>query len=230
MLNVKVFGIATLLAMFWFVPQGRSQAPAVRTIDQSTWEKASGNLDYSNDVPQPQKQRKPREPVSGPNIDFSFKGLDTILLVLGIVLLIALIGYGLYTVLDAPSNRMLARDGTEITLENVEQYLHESDLDRFLREALTKQDYNQAVRLYYLKIIKNLSEQGAIDWAKEKTNRDYLREMQHHTLAQPFRAATQTYEYIWYGNQRLSAWHFGEMEVSLMQLLEQTSGVKTNHP
>jgi Domain of unknown function (DUF4129) len=230
MLNVKVFGIATLLALFWLVPQGRSQAPAVRTIDQSTWEEASGNLDYSKDVPKPKKQKKTRAPVSGPNLDFSFKGLDAILLVLGIVLLIALIGYGLYTALDTPSNRMLARDGTEITLENVEQYLHESDLDRFLREALAKQDYNQAVRLYYLKIIKNLSEQGAIDWAKEKTNRDYLREMQHHALAQPFRAATQTYEYIWYGNQRLSVWHFGEIELSLKQLLEQTSGVKTNQP
>lgn len=226
MYSVKFIGLLVLFVLFGFMPQGYSQAPALRTIDQTTWDKASGNVDYSKDVPEPPKVRKPRNPISAPDFNFNFKNLDSFLLLLAIILLIGLIGYGLYIALDTPANQMLARDGTAITLENVEQYLHESDLERFLREALANQDYNQAVRLYYLKIIKNLSEQGAIDWAREKTNRDYLREMQNHVLAQPFRKATQTYEYIWYGNQALSAWHFGELEGGFKQLLEQTAGPK----
>ena len=48
-----------------------------------------------------------------------------------------------------PSNKKVKKKTGPITLENVEENIHESDLDKFLREALAKEDYQQAVRLYY---------------------------------------------------------------------------------
>jgi hypothetical protein len=114
--------------------------------------------------------------------------------------------------LEAPRNKQIARDGVEITLDNLDDYLHETDLDRFLREALTQGNYPLAVRLYYLQIIKNLAEKNAIRWSREKTNRDYLREMRGHPAAEPFREATRIYERVWYGNQPLSAEEFAALE------------------
>ena len=121
--------------------------------------------------------------------------------------------------MNAPRNRQIARDGVEITLDNVEQYIHESDLDRFLREALAAGNYALAVRLYYLQVIKHFSETGAIRWSREKTNRDYLREMKDHRLGRAFREATRHYERVWYGNEALDGAGFSALEPSYKQLI-----------
>ena len=112
-----------------------------------------------------------------------------------------------------------ARDGVEITLDNLDEYLHETDLDRFLREALEKSDYPLAVRIYYLQIIKSLSEKNAIKWSREKTNRDYLRETREYRLGESFRVATRAYERVWYGNQTLSATDYARLEPEFKNLL-----------
>ena len=134
-------------------------------------------------------------------------------------LAVAGIVYGIYRMLKAPKNRVIARDGVEITLENLEEYLHETDLERFLREALEKGDYPLVIRLYYLQIIKSLSEKNAIRWSKEKTNRDYLRETREHRMGEQFRIVTRTYERVWYGNQSLTLHEFGRLEPQFKNLI-----------
>jgi hypothetical protein len=66
----------------------------------------------------------------------------------------------------------------DFSIENIEANLHESDLDRHIREALQQNNYTLAIRLYYLAVIKALSLNKWIKWKRDKTNRDYLREMQ----------------------------------------------------
>ena len=73
-------------------------------------------------------------------------------------------------------------------MDNLDQYIHETDLERFLREALAQGNYTLAIRLYYLQVIKDLSAKSAIRWSREKTNRDYQRELRSHRLAEPFLA------------------------------------------
>ena len=188
-----------------------------RVIQDQEWEKAAGELDYSQDLPKSKKEEKPKEPSASSDSEL-FTGLmqllGTLLQVLAVVLAIAVIGYGVYRMLQEPRNKLIARDGVEITEANLENYLHETDLERFLREALARRDYSQAIRLYYLQIIKQLSESGAIQWSKEKTNRDYLREMRSHPQAETFQQLTRIYERIWYGNVRLDAAHFATLEPS----------------
>lgn len=42
------------------------------------------------------------------------------------------------------------KEDYEITIDNLEEYIHESDLDRFLRERPAKGQYREAIRVYYL--------------------------------------------------------------------------------
>jgi len=121
--------------------------------------------------------------------------------------------------MQTPRNRVLSRDGTEITLANLDEYIHETDLERFLREALASSNWPLAVRLYFLQTIKQLSEKGVIVWSKEKTNRDYLREMRSHRLSTQFRDTTRQYERVWYGNQEISAADFALLEPEFKALL-----------
>jgi hypothetical protein len=197
---------------------------AMRDVDDEKWREAAQNLDYSKDLPKPPKARKPR--TQGPGFDpidwtSATQGLGSLLQVLAILAAVAGIAYGIYRMMQAPQNRRIARDGVEITLGNLDDYIHETDLERFLREAVAAGDFPLAVRIYYLQIIKSLSERGSILWSKEKTNRDYLREMREHRLGQPFREATRDYERVWYGNQHLSASGFARLEPAFKSLLGQ---------
>ncbi|MCB0531729.1 MAG: DUF4129 domain-containing protein [Lewinellaceae bacterium] len=195
-----------------------------RPVSTSQWERAAQELDYSRDVPEAKKEKKKKNsdaPSGFPNpfdsIDTQFWG--TLFQFLAILIAVAAIGYGVYRMMQEPRNKRIARDGAEITVENLEAYLHETDLDQFLREALARRDFSQAVRIYFLQIIKQLSESGAIRWSKEKTNRDYLREMRPHPQYESFRGLTRSYERIWYGNVTVDEKMFSEIEPGFKALI-----------
>jgi hypothetical protein len=193
---------------------------AMRAVDKGKWDDATNGLDYSKDNPKPVKERKPTNTFN-PDWNASTAGIGQILQILAILLAIAAIGYGIYRTMQAPRNRRIgqAQDGTIITPENVDAYIHETDLERFLREALEAGNYPLGIRLYYLQTIKLLSEKEAILWSRAKTNRDYLREMRDHPLGREFREATRTFERVWYGNEPLDAAGFALLEPDFKNLL-----------
>lgn len=196
---------------------------ALRSVEDQQWSKAINGLDYSKDVPEKKEEEKKDFDTPNPFTGFNWAGLGSwlgvLLQVLAIAAAIVGIAYAIYRTMNAPRNRQIARDGVEITLDNVEQYIHESDLDRFLREALAAGNYPLAIRLYYLQVIKQLSETGAIRWSREKTNRDYLRETRMHRSADAFRKVTRVYERVWYGNQVLDAAAYEQLEPDFKNLL-----------
>ncbi len=204
---------------------------ALREVPAEDWEKATSGMDYSKDVPKPPKERKKRDPnTPEPSFDWTgiTQGLGSFLQVLAVMFALGIIAYGIYWMMQAPRNRTIARDGTEITLANLDEYIHETDLDRFLREALAASNWPLAVRLYFLQMIKQLSEKEAIAWSKEKTNRDYLREMRSHRLSAAFRDATRQYEQVWYGNQPLTAEAFARIEPEFKALLGEIRAASSN--
>lgn len=188
-----------------------------RPVSSSQWERAVQEIDYSSDVPEAKKEKKKKRSDASPGWSNPFDSINTqfwgsFFQLLAILIAVAAIGYGVYRMMQEPRNKRIARDGAEITVDNLEAYLHETDLDQFLREALARGDFSQAVRIYFLQIIKQLSESGTIRWSKEKTNRDYLREMRAHPEFETFRGLTRSYERIWYGNVLLDEKMFSEIE------------------
>ncbi|MDX1910518.1 MAG: DUF4129 domain-containing protein [Saprospiraceae bacterium] len=197
---------------------------AMREPKAADWDAASGEIDYSKDIPKPPKERKKRDFDNGASsVDWTrlTQGLGNILQVLAVLFALCVIAYGIYWMMQAPRNRVIARDGTEITLANLDEYIHETDLERYLREALIAANWPLAVRLYFLQAIKTLSEKETIVWSREKTNRDYLREMSHHHLGAQFRDITRHYERVWYGNQTLTSQEFKALEPKFKDFLNQ---------
>jgi hypothetical protein len=216
--------ICFLLCAFWLYGQENAPASApvsARMIREEQWKTAEKGLDYSKDMPEKTKevqtQRLPQVPeprwAPGP-------GWELFLQILGVVAILGAIAYLVYKVAQSPQNKTIAADGVEITLENLEKYLHESDLDRFLREALASGNYALAIRLYYLQIIKRLTDREAIVWAQQKTNREYLREMREHPQYNTFRSLTRHYERIWYGNHPLDLPEFQLLEPEFRQFIQ----------
>lgn len=208
--------------------QARPPRPAAsvtrREVPESQWEKAARDLDFSKDWPDEPKQIQPSANVPMLNADWAFWG--KMLQILAIAIIVFGLGYVIYRMLQEPPNRQIARDGATITFDNVEDYLHESDLDRFLREALAAGNFSLALRFHFLQILKTLSEKQVIQWSREKTNRDYLSEMRSHRLYTDFKETTRIYERVWYGNTVMDATEFARIEIPFNNLKNQlTAGI-----
>ena len=68
-----------------------------------------------------------------------------------------------------------------------------------ITEAENSKQFNLATRYLFLKTLKNLSDREYINFAAEKTNKEYLKEMERNNYFSKFRELTRNYEYIWYG-------------------------------
>ncbi len=96
--------------------------------------------------------------------------------------------------------------------------LAESDLDSLLKQALSEENYRQAIRLNYLKILKKLMDKQLIHWRAEKTNSDYINELPLGQLKLQFGQLTRSYNYIWYGNQPVDSDAYLSAESSFQQM------------
>ncbi len=81
------------------------------------------------------------------------------------------------------------------TLENI----HEINFDTDIDAAIAQQNYRLAVRLLYLKALKQLSDAGQIHWKLDKTNTAYIDELTNPNQREAFTVLTRQFEFIWYG-------------------------------
>lgn len=82
------------------------------------------------------------------------------------------------------------------TLENI----HEISFDDAIEKAIQVKDFRLAVRLLYLRSLKQLSDAGLINWRIEKSNNDYINELKNENQRQKFQVVTRHFEYVWYGS------------------------------
>ncbi|MFD0794556.1 DUF4129 domain-containing protein [Mucilaginibacter litoreus] len=78
--------------------------------------------------------------------------------------------------------------------------IHEIDFENDISNAVSTGNYRLAVRLLYLKSLKQLSDNGLINWQINKTNTHYVNELTDPALRDTFKTLTYQFEYIWYGD------------------------------
>ncbi|HSN08585.1 MAG TPA: hypothetical protein VLS85_06085 [Hanamia sp.] len=83
--------------------------------------------------------------------------------------------------------------------ESLQELNEVSAYDTLIAEAENSEQFNLATRYLFLKTLKNLSDRGLINFTAEKTNKEYLKEMEPNNYFDEFRGLTRNYEYTWYG-------------------------------
>jgi hypothetical protein len=216
-----------------------------KQLDETAWWEASSNLDYSKDNGGDTRKSDDNEAVDDGDYSdavdeendllpaagsfwsgffkFLFIAMAVIILAFIIANMVGAEGWAL-----APSNKKIKpQTSIPISLANIEERIHESDLDRYIREALDKENYPMAVRLYYLAIIKELSLKKWIKWKKDKTNRDYIRELSTTDWHSNFRSVTIMFEKVWYGKKELGGMDFrSSVQPQLQNMLKETQQAK----
>jgi len=99
-----------------------------------------------------------------------------------------------------------------LAYNRITENIHELDFNSSLEEALHQKNYRLAVRLYYLKALKQLTDKQLIHWQPTKTNRMYVHELAQSPLKMDFERLTSQFEYIWYGEFSVSESTFGAIK------------------
>ena len=76
----------------------------------------------------------------------------------------------------------------------------EANLDKLLKEAIEKKKYGLAVRYLYQLSLVMLKDLELIKWKPDKTNHEYLLEMEGHPAASSFDRLTYFHDYVDYGD------------------------------
>ena len=81
-----------------------------------------------------------------------------------------------------------------------QENIHEIDFEAGIDKAVADKNYRLAVRLLYLRSLKQLSDSGLINWQINKTNTDYIGELTDTEQRAAFQQLTLQFEYAWYGD------------------------------
>jgi len=100
----------------------------------------------------------------------------------------------------------------------------QTDLDEAVRIQISRQNYRSAIRFLHLKILKELELKGLVIFSREKTNRDYSREIKDSRLQVIFSQLAAVYNRIWFGNYDLTGEEFDKLASGFYRFSDLLSG------
>ncbi|MCB0551815.1 MAG: DUF4129 domain-containing protein [Phaeodactylibacter sp.] len=212
-----------------------------RQFEKEEWEKAKEGLDFSESAVQKKGPAPVEEPGGGDEGEYETiprerdavqvnprlaAGILKFLAILILAIILALILRGVLGLESNPRNKKIEHEDQErvINLEKIEENLHRADLESFILQALKQEEYALALRLYYLSILKELSQRKAIHWKREKTNRQYVWEMRQSPLSGAFEEVTRIFEQAWYGGRQMDKREYQALEPKFRMLAGKVKG------
>ena len=130
-----------------------------------------------------------------------------------IILLVLIVGFILYRILNGEGNRLFGKASKN--LQDAETIITGEDLftnnwDARLQAALKEGNMRLAIRYSYMMLLQMLQKHELIQYRQDKTNSEYYRELSGNDYRLPFRQLSRQYETAWYGAYLPSQEAFGE--------------------
>ena len=91
--------------------------------------------------------------------------------------------------------------------------IHGVDFDTEIERAVAQHNFRLAVRLLYLKCLKQLSDKDLIQWQPDKTNTAYISELNAPEQKRVFGLLTRQFEYVWYGNFAINKQAYADIDM-----------------
>ncbi len=104
-----------------------------------------------------------------------------------------------------------------------EENIFEIDYDAEIRKAVAGDDLRLAIRLHYLRLLKDLSQKGAIQYSQGSTNSDYAFQLHGQPYGADFSRLTRSFEYAWYGQFPISKGAYSAIETQFSDLRNRLS-------
>ena len=197
-------------------PQPTYDYPAM--VSDSSWAKVIGDREYkrySRELPRT-KAKEPKQSIGTPDLNPGIFGKVFRLLsyVLGVIALGMLIWWLLTKM---PLNRSLKikspQDELEALIAQSDDVI-ESQLQGWQRE----QDYRQAIRMRYVKLLKSLSKDRQIKILPGKTNLEYKNELKQPEMAAGFDVLAKAYLYAFFSGKTVLQEDFEQFDKHALDL------------
>jgi hypothetical protein len=136
------------------------------------------------------------------NPEKAYDILGTIFYVICAIIIIIAIFMIVKLVLNKEGKWIFGKNASKkiIQFEEIEKNLKITDFEKLIKETINNGSNKLAVRYYYLWLLKKMSENEIIDWNIEKTNCDYIYEIQNLKIKENFSYLSYLYNNIWYGD------------------------------
>ncbi len=142
---------------------------------------------------------------------------SNVILVLVVLALTALVFFLFFNkIKETKGNRKIIRDLDSILPTEIPK----TELELLLEEALQHEDYREAIRVYFIYVIRGLVNKNYISWEKEKTNFSFLSEMRGNPHFESFEKCVSVYEIVWYGERQLNKMEFQQVEPRFKNLVK----------
>lgn len=192
-----------------------------------TWEKATKGVPKAPPITapetNPQLKEQPSKPKKVPTFSTFTKSLLQVvwISVLGVLIILLL-----RLLLKKSPNPSIAPPSLDTRVETLDIFSPQEALDALLAQAIREQAHRAAVRIYFLRTLQVLQEAHFIRWKKEKTNQDYLYELQGTLVEADFRELCRWFDFVRYGARTPDAAEFDTIS-HLFRGLIQTLPTKT---
>lgn len=182
-----------------------------RAVPDSLRQEVRTDVDYwyANTVPQ---RQQPKKVENSPGIGlFDKKWFRNTLWFLMIAIFVVILLWFLASSnirLFQKKTVPLVDDAMEISEENMFNLDYEKEIQKAVREG----NFRLGIRLWYLRTLRELSEKNMIQYKHERTNSEYLQQLEHTAFHKDFFRLTRNFEYIWYGQFPLEAEGFERVQ------------------
>lgn len=189
-------------------------------LDREKWKERTEDASYLEKKLE-KKKTKPKQ-----HTKKNLSWLTSAFKILLYIILIALIGLIIYFIvksLSGKQNKQVKPVSISLDDEELPESIHNLELIFPLDQALKEENYRLAIRILFLQVLQSLNEKQAIQWSKDKTNRNYLNEMIAHKQYKSFEHITQVFELTWYGERVVNLAFYKLHEGKFNQFLTQKS-------
>ena len=145
---------------------------------------------------------------------FNSEGVKKNSTLIYLILGLACLAFVVFIILKMNKNSLIAGESLEnpdLNFKDLEN-IHEVDFDVEIANAVKASNFRLAIRLLYLKALKELSAKNLINWDASKTNLQYINELKNQNIKSQFADLTFKFEYAWYGNFSLEPVDFKIVE------------------
>lgn len=134
------------------------------------------------------------------------------------IISIIILGISLYFLvkflLNKNGNLFFSKRNKEIDIyaKEIQENIHEINFIETISHYENIKNFRLAVRYQFLYLLKIFSDQKVIDWNPEKTNHDYILEIQNPKLRKEFHNMVKIFEYVWYGDFDITETEYWEIK------------------
>lgn len=137
-----------------------------------------------------------------------------LLRIIGVAVIIVVIYLIVKAIINKEGQWIFGKNANKrnVYYSDLEKNIHLLDFEKLIKESLEAGEKRTAVRYYYLWLLKTMAQHNYIEWDIEKTNSDYLYEIQNPKHKEEFTYLSYLYNYIWYGEFEIDDITFNKTE------------------